>query len=308
MRRARITYPGAFHHAMNRGHGGTDIFFGNKNKSQFLDFLSDSAKKFKIRIFAYTVMNNHYHLVLENTSGKMSEFMKRLNGLYGTYYRAVTGGKGYVFQERFKSTLIEKDSYLLQSIAYLLRNPLRACIVPNAEDYTWSSVKAYFSNTNSNDKIVDHEFVNELFGTKEELLSAIYKYSEGGLPVRITRFGEVLGSEDFLKSAIPKYNRRKRPTDQSTGRGRKDERYFEPVEKVIREFEMLKKIIIEDIDATTHKGKRHRGELLVWLKDRSGLTYKEISQHGVFFDVHFDTLRDIYRRMKARIRINSKES
>jgi putative transposase len=56
------------------------------------------------------------------------------------YYRKVTGGKGYVFQGRFNSTLIEKDAYLLQSIAYLLRNPVRAGIVPNAEDYIYGPV------------------------------------------------------------------------------------------------------------------------------------------------------------------------
>ena len=59
---------------MNRGHEGIDIFFGNKYKNQFLDYLTDAAKKFRIRIFAYTLMNNH--LVLENSSEKMSEFMK----------------------------------------------------------------------------------------------------------------------------------------------------------------------------------------------------------------------------------------
>jgi putative transposase len=73
----------------------SDIFYGNKNKNQFLNYLTDAAKKFRIRIFAYTVMNNHYHLVLENSSGKMSEFMKQLNGQYGAYYREVTGGKGH---------------------------------------------------------------------------------------------------------------------------------------------------------------------------------------------------------------------
>ena len=53
MRRERITYPGAFHHAMNRGYDGNDIFFGNQNKNQFLDYLEDSTKKMKIRLFAY---------------------------------------------------------------------------------------------------------------------------------------------------------------------------------------------------------------------------------------------------------------
>ena len=83
---------------MNRGHEGTDIFYGNKNKSQFLDYLADATTKMKIKIFAYCVMDTHYHLVLENSNGKMSEFMKRLNGQYGSYYRMVSGGKGYVFQ------------------------------------------------------------------------------------------------------------------------------------------------------------------------------------------------------------------
>jgi len=61
---------------MNRGHSGEEIFYGNKNKSQFLDFLVDATKKLKIRIFAYCLMDNHYHLVLENSSGKMSEYFK----------------------------------------------------------------------------------------------------------------------------------------------------------------------------------------------------------------------------------------
>jgi hypothetical protein len=69
---------------------------------------------------------------------------------------------------------------------------------------------------------------------------------------------------------------------------------------VIWEFEYLKKIIIDDIDVTTHNGKGQRGKLLVRLKDRAGLTYKEIGRFDVFGDVHLDTLRDIYRRMKAR--------
>jgi hypothetical protein len=53
MKRVRITYPGAFHHAMNRGYDGNDIFSGNKNKAQFLDFLEGTAKKLKIHLFAY---------------------------------------------------------------------------------------------------------------------------------------------------------------------------------------------------------------------------------------------------------------
>ena len=301
MRRARITYPGAFHHAMNRGHNGEDIFFGNKYKRQFLDYLAVAAKKLKIRIFAYCIMDNHYHLVLENANGKMSEFMKRLNGLYGMYYRAVTRGKGYVFQGRFKSTLIEQEAYLLQSIAYLLRNPVRAGIVGNAEDYLWSSIKAYYSDVrDSSNNIVDAEFVNELFGTKGELLNAIQTWGVREPGVTITKYGELLGSEDFLKSAIKKYDRRKRPTEQSIGSQRKEDFYFHPVEKVMWEFERIKSVKIEEIDITTIKGKRQRGELLVLLKDKAGLSYKEIREFDIFSDLKLGSLGSIYKNMKSR--------
>ncbi|MCP4219576.1 MAG: hypothetical protein GY765_33390 [bacterium] len=69
MKRVRLTYPGAYHHVMNRGYNGNDIFPTSKFKSRFLEFLEDSGTKMKIRIFAYCVMDNHYHLVLENPSG-----------------------------------------------------------------------------------------------------------------------------------------------------------------------------------------------------------------------------------------------
>ncbi len=283
---------------MNRGHGGEEIFYGNKNKSQFLDLLVNASRKLKIRIFAYCLMDNHYHLVLENSSGKMSECFKRLNGQYGMYYRKVAGGKGYVFQGRFNSTLIEKDAYLLHSIAYLLRNPVRAGIVRDADDYIWSSIKAYYSdNTNG---LVDAEFVNELFGTKEQLMAAIQTWGVRELPIIETEYGEVLGNEDFMESALKKYDRRTKPSDQGKGNRRKKDRYFDPVGKVIWEFEEIKGTKIEDIDISTKEGTRQRGDLLVMLKENGGLTYKEISEFDIFEDIKMDSLRSIYRNAKKR--------
>lgn len=89
MKRVRLTYRGAYHHAMSRGYNGNDIFAGNKSKGHFLDLLEGTAKKLKIRLFAYCIMDNHYHLVLENSNGRMSDFFGQLNGLYGMYYRKV---------------------------------------------------------------------------------------------------------------------------------------------------------------------------------------------------------------------------
>jgi REP element-mobilizing transposase RayT len=222
---------------MNRGYDGKTIFAGNKYKNQFLEYLEDSSQKMKIRLLAYCVMDNHYHLVLENASGRMSDFLRLLNGQYGMHYRKMAGGKGYVFQSRFKSTLSENDSYLVQSILYLLRNPVRAGIVQLPEDYIWSSAKYYFSDKTV--KFVDQAFVAGLFNSKEEFLSALNGPTEKELPVVITKYGELMGGDGFLESALKRFERRKKPTSQSRGVRRKDEQYFNRVFRACLFFMLL---------------------------------------------------------------------
>ena len=84
--RMRITYQGAYHHVMNRGYDGNAIFSGHKSKKYFLDYLQDASKEMKLRIFAYCVLDTHYHLVLENTTGRLSDFLRLLNRNYGMCY------------------------------------------------------------------------------------------------------------------------------------------------------------------------------------------------------------------------------
>jgi REP element-mobilizing transposase RayT len=301
MRRARITYEGAFHHAMNRGINGEEIFISPENKNQFLDYLAEKSKKLKIRVFAYCILNNHYHLVLENSLGRMSDFFKHLNGQYGMYYRKSTGGKGYVFQGRYKSTLIQDESYLRMSIVYTLLNPVRAGIVKQTGDYAWSSFN-YYCRSEEDSEIVDSNFVEELFGSRNEFLNFIHTQTRNELPVLKTRYGDILGSPSFVDEAVKRYNRRKK---QVGIHGKRiDDRYIEPVEKVIWEFERLRGIKIDDIDTTGFKGKRLRGELLVHLKDRAVLTYSEIIKFDIFDDLSFGSLGSIYRNSKIRIKEN----
>ena len=111
MRQPRFTYWGAFHHCMNRGIGGEAILAGEKNKTVFMDLLAEKVIQYHIRLFAYTVMDTHYHLILQNGSGRMSDFFRNLNTHYAAYYRKHKGGKGYVFQSRFSHTIVTLDSF-----------------------------------------------------------------------------------------------------------------------------------------------------------------------------------------------------
>jgi putative transposase len=116
---------------MNRRIKGEYIFSGDKDNEIFLEHLSKRATILGIRIIGNCLMNNHYHLLLENIFGCMSVLLKQVNGAYGIYYRRKHVGKRYVFQNRFKPTLVQDDSYLRLAILYLLQNPVCAGLLSN---------------------------------------------------------------------------------------------------------------------------------------------------------------------------------
>ena len=298
MRRARITYVGALHHGMNRGYEGKILFADDQDRQTFLDLLEKNQGLTRIRLLAFCLMDNHYHLVLQNMNGRMSEFFKQLNGQYGTYYRQRYGGRGYVFQDRYKSKLIQDDAYLMLSIAYVLNNPVKAGLSKSFERYSWSSGSHYFTDK-TEQSIVDRVYVEELFGSEKELKRWMTSTKDmDDLPSVKSEMGLIIGGEEFIPQAEALADRRL--GKESTLMRRLDDQNFEPVEKVIQEFERKYGLKIDDIDTNNHAGKRLRTELLVHLKDRAGLRYVDIIQMDVFSRLSLGGLGCNYRDYKIK--------
>ena len=295
MRIARVTYKGAYHHVMNRGIWNEDIFPDDSAKKYFLRVIKEKTKILKTKLFAYCIMDNHYHLILQNSSGRLSEFMKRVNGQYGIYYRNRYGGKGYVFQGRFKSTLIQEDKYLAVVIVYLLLNPVNASIVEDPYKYKWSSINEYFTGKNSD--IIDNEFVEAIYRNKMEMNKLLNEWLGKDIMIRKTRIGYIIGDDDFMVEAHKKYDRRKEKGE--TKRMRIDDYIFDSAPEAIKRFEEEKGIKISTIDANTKKGKKLRSELLVILKDKAGLKYTEIMKYPIFKSLKYSSLGQIYKRTKS---------
>jgi REP element-mobilizing transposase RayT len=302
MQRIRLTYAGALHHAMNRGHGGEKIFSGSGLKKVFIDILTETSRKLKIKIIAYCLMDNHYHLVLENSSGRLSEFFKHLNGRFGIVYRKKKGGKGYVFQNRYKSEIIQDESYLITVIAYVLMNPVRAGMTADFMTYPWSSAQSYYQGENP---VVDREYVQGLFGSKRNFISQVQGLGDKELQLLQTDVGDVIGSEGFAEKALERFERRS--GEDGLERKRTDDRYFDPLAKIIQEFERMKGIDIDKIDVGKYAGKQLRGELLVYLKDNGGLTYREIAEMFVFRDIQMASLGKLYQDALRRFKRRSQE-
>ena len=125
VRPLRIEYPGAWYHVTSRGNEKKKIFSDDQDKSSFLEILSATSTLYAVKVYAYVLMENHFHLVVMTSEANLSGFMQRFNTTYTVYYNRRHERSGHLYQGRYKAILIEEDSYLLQLSRYVHLNPVR---------------------------------------------------------------------------------------------------------------------------------------------------------------------------------------
>ena len=120
------------------------IFFtDDDDRILFLEILGNMSERFEIEVYAYVLMNNHYHLLLKTKKPNISKGMQWFGTTYTRRYNIKHKRNGHLFQGRFKNFLVENDEYLRLLSFYIHRNPLRAGIVRRLVDYPWSSYPVY---------------------------------------------------------------------------------------------------------------------------------------------------------------------
>jgi REP element-mobilizing transposase RayT len=138
----RIEIPGGIYHIMSRGNAKAPVFTDDSDYIKFIDILAKSVAIHQWLCHAYCLMSNHYHLLIETPEANLSSGMHLLNGMYTQAFNKKHSRTGHVFEGRFKSIIVEKESYLLELARYILRNPVRAGVVESPEMYQWSSYNA----------------------------------------------------------------------------------------------------------------------------------------------------------------------
>jgi len=141
----RIDYPNAWHHVMNRARRGEDLFVDKADYQQFIDLLQETADLFNVNVAAFCLMPTHYHLMVQTPDTNLSRCMRHVNGVYTQRYNVRHGCDGTLFRGRYKSILVDADSYMLQLVRYIHQNPLKAGLVNHLDQYVWSSHKGYLS-------------------------------------------------------------------------------------------------------------------------------------------------------------------
>jgi len=132
---------------MNRGRSHEAVFPGREDYQRFMELLQEGSTMWNVRIAAFCLMPNHYHLLVQTPDGNLSRFMRHVDGVYTQRFNRSHECDGPLFRGRYKAILVDADTYLLELVRYIHRNPLRAGLVKRPDRYPWSSHKAYFSRS-----------------------------------------------------------------------------------------------------------------------------------------------------------------
>ncbi|WP_460418611.1 transposase [Pseudomonas sp. microsymbiont 2] len=140
-RMGRVLLPHYPHHIVQRGHNRQVVFAEDTDFQRYLTDLRDLKDAFDVKVYAYCLMTNHVHLLLApgDSCAGLSQLMKTLAARMTRYRNRLEGRSGTLWESRYKSSIVQSDTYLLACCRYIELNPVRARLVANAGDYPWSS-------------------------------------------------------------------------------------------------------------------------------------------------------------------------
>lgn len=179
------------YHIIVKGIDSQNIFYDNQDRKVFLKYLLETKKQFEYQIYAYCLMVNHVHLIIRVNDEFLSKSIQGLLVKYVSYFNKKYDRSGTLFQDRFKSKLVENQRYFLEVCKYVHRNPEKARIC-KTEKYEWSSYLEYIKKEKIIDKnILLHYFndnINEFinFTTRNNDLSELDNFAEFEMIERLT--------------------------------------------------------------------------------------------------------------------------
>ncbi|MFT5410310.1 MAG: putative transposase [Verrucomicrobiales bacterium] len=181
-RQPRIQYPGAIYHVMARGNRSGPIVLDDSDRSCFVETFAEACEKSAWEVYAWVLMDNHYHLAVRTPAGNLVEGMKWFQNTYTRRFKTRHDQSGALYGDRYKSILVDGEGrpgepdYLATLIDYIHLNPVRARLVATGDEpglisYPWSSLaSAYAIAPSKRDAWIDVGYGLDLFGFKDSVV------------------------------------------------------------------------------------------------------------------------------------------
>lgn len=214
-RQPRLNLPSYPHHVIQRGNNRQPIFFAPKDYEVFLECLLEAKRKCHARLFAYVLMTNHVHLLMEpEHEGDLGRFMQSVGRRYVRYINDTYERTGTLWEGRFKSAIVSRDEYLITCSRYIELNPVRAGMVRHPREYAWSSYHGRAMGRP--DHLLDEDAWYVTLGDSPQARAAVYaNWLEASISdnewdrIRTaTQQGRVVGSEAFQEAIGTQAGRR----------------------------------------------------------------------------------------------------
>jgi REP element-mobilizing transposase RayT len=300
----RIEYEGAYYHILSRGNERKDIFFDDDDRRMFLDTIGEMSERFEINIFAYVLMNNHYHLLIRTQHANLSKAMQWFGVTYTRRFNDRHSRRGHLFEGRFKSIVVQNDAYVMQLSCYIHRNPLRAGIVTRLADYRWSSYLAYaYGNAKIAPKWLATELIlSQLTGNDRHrnYREKVQRYSNEEKRLwEDFRHGMFLGSKKFVEKIrsiyLPETPHSEIPTQKELARSIDPDTVLKKAAASINC--NLKRLVRSNRIFGSEKDNR---DLLIYFIWKSGsLTNEKI---GALFGLTYSSVSHSIRSVKSRLK------
>ncbi len=215
-RAARIVFSSMPYHIISRGNNRERVFQQEEDFEKYLEICRRYKDQYDFRLYHWVLMNNHTHLLIETKEdSSLSKIMQGVNLAYTIWFNRKNGKVGHLWQDRYKSAVVERDSYLLECGRYIERNPLRAGIVKDPREYPWSSYRVY--GYGKEDGLTDRHEIYEAMGKDQPQRQRAYReyaYSNRDKEeqeIREKMGRGIIGTERFRKEIGRKMIEIKRP-------------------------------------------------------------------------------------------------
>ena len=305
VRSLRLIEPNLWHHTMNRGQNGREIFLDDEDRERFLDLVGDCGKRWNVWVNAYCLMSNHYHLLLHDEDGRLDRAMRHIDGVYTQWFNRKYRRDGALMRGRYRSRVVQSERYLVEVVRYLHMNPVDAGLAERAGDYEWSSHRGYLGHEDIG--WLRLEEVLDLLGLElgahgRDFDAFVHEAVDNamGVQVRVDRWSPILGDESFIDSCRQFVRERPQLTDPEIADGRRLAAL--DVEDVIdaacETFELERSQLLQG-----KRGSRNIPRLVTLqvCRDRTPTPGKVIA---MLFGVRPGTVADLARRARSLTREN----
>ena len=247
-RRARLDAPGILHHVIVRGIEKRNIVQNDHDREKFVEKLGDLSISTRTPIYAWALMNNHIHLLLRSGPQGLSSFMRKLLTGYAGYYNRRHQRHGHLFQNRYKSIVVEEDAYFKELVRYIHLNPLRAGVVDSLsalDRYPWSGHSGIMGHVPY--EWIDADYVLNWFGKRlKQARQSYHNFVENGLGMgrrpHLVGGGLVRSAGGWSEvKALRRLGTQEKGDDRILGRG-------DFVSQILSEAELAKKYRLANLD------------------------------------------------------------